>query len=553
LAGFGLVGLLLGLLSLSIGCPKEPNEPTAPVAAAAAKKRLVFGITSEPDTLCPLVADSAVGQELSAFVARDLVLSDPSWNTVPDLAAALPTTDHDAEGRPVAHWKLRPDARWQDGTPVSAKDLMLAWRVQTDPARQTVAGRDVAEQMFAFAATDGGVDVTWKKPVTFWADPRTHRPLPAHLLDSQLVDDKGNLRPLKDLPFCRAPLSNGPCVLTEWAAGQHLVFARNDAARPRALLDALVVRIVPSSTALSAGLLSGEIDATFPNAGLSPVEARAFVAAHADRFELVSTPGQVWTHIDFNLDHAWLADRRVREAIALAIPRQRIFDAISGGLYQLSETYLPPQHWGHATVAPIPFDSVRAQQLLDEAGWRRPADGGTRKNKSGQPLALKLAAASGLKETEEMLTLVKQALAEVGVDVTIELSPFKVFNGALAKERARRELTFFAWVFDQGTFGGSMWRSDKIPTADSGLKGQNFPGYRNDTVTQLLKDIDDSVDPALRKEKLAQVQQQLRADLPALPMYFRPAVIVARRGVSGPKPTGTMTPLAWNAHTWDVR
>lgn len=530
------------------GCDRAPGA-----RLQVPKKRLVLGVTSEPDSLCPLTAESAVGQEIAAFVARDLVLNDPSWRTAPDLAASLPTTALLPDGTFTAAWTLRPDARWEDGTPVSRADVELAWRLQTDPARQTLAGRDTAEKIAAIADSPGGFTVTWRQPVAFAAELRTHRPLPAHVLARDLVAPDGALRPLKEHPFCRKPLSNGPFRLVEWSAGQHLVFARNDAYAPRPLLDEVVVKVVPSTATLQTALVAGEIDATFSNGGLSPVEAQRFVTQHADAFELVSTPGQVWTHIDVNLDDPVLKDVRVREALAVALPREQIFTAISGGLYEVSHTYLPPLHWGHAAVPPIAYDPARARALLEEAGFAEDPAGGPRVRKGdGAVLRFTLAAASGLQETEELLLLVRDALRQVGVEITLELTPFKVFNGALARGRATRQLAFYAWVFDGSTYGGSMWRDDRIPSEDNGFKGQNFPGYRNTDVTALLDAIDRSTDSVARTEMLARVQQALRRDLPAIPMYFRPAVVVVRKGVVGIKPTGTLTPLAWNAAVWDV-
>jgi peptide/nickel transport system substrate-binding protein len=527
------------------------REAPAPAAPSAPVKRVVLGITSEPDSLCPHVADSAVGQELSAFVLRDLVMNDPQWRTVPDLAAALPLVNG-----AVATWTLKPDAKWSDGTRVSAADLDVTRALQTDPAFGVVGGRDVADQIASIAGAprspDGGaaVVVTWKQPVAFAADVRTHRPLPAH--DARIKDVLAKKIPLKDSAFCRNPLADGPFTLREWRAGQDLTFARNDAYAPKARLDQVLVKIVPSSTALMTSLLAGEIDATFPNAGLSPVEAKRFVDEHPDRFALARAPGQVWTHIDVNLDDPWLKDVRVRQAIAHAIPRKRIFDAISGGLYDVSETYLPPLHWGHAQVDPIEFDVEKARALLDASGWKLAKGAVVRTNAKRERLALTLSAASGLKESEELLLLVKQALADVGIEVTLDLTPFKVFMGELAKKRKLPHLAFYAWVFDASTFGGSMWRSDRIPSEANGYKGQNYPGYMNDEVTRLLVETDASVDAAERAAKLARVQQILRADLPAIPMYFRPAVVVVRKGVTGIAPTGTLTPLAWNAQEWDV-
>jgi peptide/nickel transport system substrate-binding protein len=243
---------------------------------------------------------------------------------------------------------------------------------------------------------------------------------------------------------------------------------------------------------------------------------------------------------------------RVREAIALAVPRQQIFEAISDGTYEVADSYLPNRHWAHADVTPITYDPVRAAALLDDAGFFAPPGGGTRARTDGTPLRLTVDAGSDKEETEELLSRVKGALANVGIELVIRLRPFKELSAALASERALRQITFYAWASDPSIVGGSLWRADRIPRADNGYKGANTTGYQNDVVTQLLKEVEVSVDVAARQQKLAAVQQQLRRDLPVLPLYVRPQIALSRKGVFNLRPTGTLTPLAWNAAQWDV-
>jgi peptide/nickel transport system substrate-binding protein len=538
-----VVGVLAGL-----ACTAKP----AAVDPPPRKTRLVVATTVEPDVLSPFLTESAAAREVLGLVARDLVVTDPSWTNVPDLAAAVPAADARGEEL-VVTWRIRGDARWEDGAPVVADDFVLGWRVQKDEAQETVTGRDDALRIASMVpSTDGrSFTVTWKEPNPFFAEPRVHRPLPAHVLAARLVDGE-KLKPLKDDPLTRQPLSNGPFRLVEHVPGQHLLFARNESFSPRARLDEVLVTIAPSTSSALTMLQSGDVHAILPAAGPSPVEAKAFVDAHPG-FVLETTPGQVWAHIDMNLDDAWLKDVRVRRALAAAIPRKQIFDAISGGLYELADTYLPPRHWGHADTEPLSFDPALAKKLLDEAGWKTIGDDGVRRNARGERLSLELAAASGQPETEQLLLLVKKALLDVGVELRLDLRPFKVFFGEGARKRKLPHLAFYAWTLDGASMGGALWRKDRIPDEENGWKGQNLPGWRNDEVTTLLTKADATLDVNERKRMLARVQELYRQELPAIPMYFRPVVVVHAKGVTGLVPTGTQTPVTWNAWAWDMK
>ena len=508
--------------------------------------------------LSPLLSESGSAHEVMALIARDLVVNDPTWAVVPDVAASVPVGEV-VDGKLVVTWTIRAGAAWEDGVPMSADDFILAWRVQSDPTQEIVVGRDDAARIESMVpSTDRkSFTVTWREPNPFYAQPRVHRALPSHVLGKRLVDATGTLKKLKDDPIARAPLSNGPFRLKEHVPGQHLLFVRNDHFTPRPLVDEVLVKIAPSTSTALTMIAAGSADLAFPSAGPSPVEARAFLASRPQGdVALTTSPGQVWTHVDMNLDDPWLKDVRVRQALAHALPRDEIFQAMSGGLYETAHTYLPPRHWGHATLAPLTFDPPKARALLDEAGWTMPQDGrasdGVRRNDKGERLSLELAAGSELKETSDLLQLARKAWKDVGVEVNLDLRPFKVFFGEGARKRKLRHMSFYSWTLDGTSMGGALWRTDKIPTEANGFKGQNLPGWRNDEATALLVKADATLDLAERKAMLARVQALYREELPAIPMYFRPVVVVHRKDVKGIAPTGTLTPLAWNAHLWTV-
>lgn len=536
------------MAGLVAGCPAKP----APAA------RLTAVSTVEPDVLSPLLSDSGGAHEVMALFARDLVVSDPTWAIVPDLAERVPSLENgdarvDVDGKLVVTWRIRADASWEDGKPVVADDFILGWRVQSDATQEIVVGRDDAQRIESMVQAGDDAKtftVTWREPNPFFAQPRVHRPLPNHVVGARIVAGAGvppALHKLKNDPIARAPLSNGPFRLREHAPGQHFLFVRNDAYRPRPLLDEVLVKIAPSTSTALTMMAARQADVIFPSGGPSPVEARASGA------NFTQVPGQVWTHVDFNLDDPWLADVRVRRALAHALPRDELFRAVSGGLYETAHTYLPPKHWGHdASIAPLTFDPERARQLLADAGWSTIGADGVRLNANGGRLALELAAASEVKETIDLLQLCAKSWRDVGVEVVLDLRPFKVFFGEGARKRKLKHLSFYSWTLDGSSMGGSLWRADKIPTADNGFKGSNLPGWRNDEVTSLLQRADATLDVAERKRLLARVQVLYREELPAIPMYFRPVVVVHSTDVAGIAPTGTLTPLAWNAHAWDV-
>jgi len=277
--------------------------------------------------------------------------------------------------------------------------------------------------------------------------------------------------------------------------------------------------------------------------------ARELAACLPERFAVLRAPGAQWAHLQMNLDDFWLKDRCVCRALALALPRAAMVDAVFQGEAALADTYLPERHWGFSALPPLAHDPAEARRLLDEAGLK-PGPDGVRVDDSGKRVSLSLASSSENPEVESTLRLVQQAFAEVGVDSHLELSPFKVFFGEGVRKRRYPHLAYLAWTLDPSSMGTQLWRSDRIPTEDNGFKGQNTTGFRNAEVTALLAEADGTVELARRQALLGRVQQILRDELPAIPLSFKPVIVVHRRGVTGLLPTGGIAPLAWNAHQW---
>lgn len=536
----------------SDAAPGAMTPPTTTTTTTIAKKTLTLGVTSEPSSLCPLFSDGAPTAEVQGLIFRELVQSTPAGK-IGDLAARVPSLGDgahvDVDGTFVVDWTLRDDVRWSDGVPVTSKDVVAGWTVARDAAQATTGGRDLAQKIARIDVVDDHhFRVVWRAPEPAFADVRTHRVLPAH----RVLNADGTAKDLGKDPFCRRPTGNGPFVVVDVQPGAWLRLRRNEFFLPRPQLDEVAVKIIPSTDALAAALVAGDVDASFGNGGLSPTEAARLIDEHKESMTSLRAPGTTWVHLDFNLDDPVLKDLRVRKAIALALDRKSLVRAVVGDAYDIDEGFFPRRHPLRVGVPAIPFDPAGAKKLLDDAGFRAPTDGAVRVDVHGTPLRLQLSAASGQRDTERLLQLVQAALRDVGVDVVLDLRPFKVFFAEGAKKRRLPHLSFYAWVVDESASGANLWRGDRIPSADNGYAGQNLPGWRDDEVTRLLTEADASVDVDLRKRNLARVQQRFVDDIPALSFWFRPAVVVARRGVAGLQPTGTLSPLAWNAAAWDL-
>ncbi|HKT02525.1 MAG TPA: ABC transporter family substrate-binding protein [Rugosimonospora sp.] len=321
----------------------------------------------------------------------------------------------------VVTYQLNPKATWSDGTPVTWQDFATQWRTRngTNPAYQVsdTAGYDDISDV-ARGADDRAAVVTFTKPYPDWQglfDPL----LPGSALSTPDAFNKGWIE--------KVPVWGGPWRIGSMdKSNQTITVVPNEkywGAKP--ILSSVVYRALDTA-AMTDAYLNNEVD-----------EAPARVPEAYRR--LAGAPGTAiraggrWdeTHVTLGKSGP-LADVRVRQAIGLAINRPAVAAAQSAGLpfkvNVLSNHFFMPSQQGYQDTAGQygQFDPARAGSLLDQAGWARPAGGGTRV-KDGKPLRLTYVVSSG--STSDVPQLVQNMLAQVGIQVDLRKVPTNDFFG----------------------------------------------------------------------------------------------------------------------------
>ena len=535
------------------------KKPTKPVVK---KKKLVLATNSEPDTLDPMFAEMAASTSIRFLGQRELTMHNDKWEVVPDLAVEIPTNenggveivDNGDKKKMKVTWNIKPNAKWDDGTPVTADDFIFGWEVMLDDT-QEIIDRESAERvesMEAQGADKKTLVVIYKQPYAFYDDFKLHTPYPAHILKPRYKKPDGTTNNMKKDKYGRRPASNGPFKFKEWLPGQYVTFVKNPQYPTPPDIDEVTIRIIPNNVSMKSALIAGDIDGSIPSGGLTVSEIEELRAEQKDRFKYYSVPGLVWAHIDFNLDSPLLKDKRVRQAIAFSINRKQLIDELFYGKYTMSHTFLPPRHWAYNNkVNTMGFDLEKAGKLLDEAGWKFNGAGKPR-TKGGKKLQLSISAVAGIKDIEQLQQVIQSDLRKIGVDLKIDNKPAKVFFGELARYRKFPHLSFYSWVMSPSSWGNTLWQDDMVPSEGNNWQGQNYPGWKNKEASQLLRDIPTVLDPKKRKEMMDRVQEIWVDELPSIPMYFRPVVAVTNKKVGNYAPTGTLTPVTWSSGGWTM-
>ena len=498
---------------------------TLGLATAASAQTATIVFPQEPGSLLPHFDLLSLAHEAQDLVFDRLFVIDEDGSYLPHLAVEVPTLANGGiseDGRRYTI-RLRDGLTWQDGEPLTSADVVYTWQVITDPDLP-IPTRTVWQDIERIETPDPqtAVIVFAEPNVTFLgaASFAGAYVLPRHALEGTDLNTTG---------FHRSPIGSGPFRLVEWQAGNFLRFERHDAywGGPAAL-EAVVIRIVPGSEAQRAILERGEADLVLQLA-LTELPFLARLDAFEARQVPTFTNWQIW----LNNDDAVVGERAVRRALAHALDRELIAEALLGGLTEAHDATLPPNHWAHnPDVRGYAFDPEEAERLLDEALWTRPSAGAIR-TRDGQPLRVELINIAGQADRVQVIQAIQAFWRDVGVETVIrDIDPasFPPTLGAGDFQAA------------YGSFG-----EQQEPTWNLWL-GTNWQRYDNPEAFALLAGYGSIIDQEERRRVAGEFQAIVAEDLPIIPIAARPLLAAVSTDLRGYAPTTTSS--LWNAASW---
>ncbi len=537
----------------------------APAAAQAPREALTIGITQYPSTFHPNIENMAAKSYVLGFARRPVTAYDADWKLVcllceqvPTLENGLAVRDTTPDGKPglAVTWVLREGLRWGDGTPLTTEDLRFAWEAGRDPA----TGFGPAEfyrSAYEFVAHDARRFTLRFDRVTFeFASLGDFQPLPAHVERALWQADPRAYR--TRTAYNTAPtnpaLWNGPFRLAAVQPGSAVTLEPNPHWPGSApAFRRITIRTVESTPALEAQLLAGQVDMVAGELGLPVEQVGALQRRTGSRFRIHYRPGLTYEHLDLNLDLPAFQDRRVRQALLLALDREQIVARLFEGRQTVAATSVNPLDWVHdAGVPRWPFDPARAQALLAEASWT-PGPDGIRRNPGGERLSFELMTTAGNRSREAAQQVIQAMWRAVGVEARIRNEPPRVLFGETLSRRRFQGAALFAWISAPEGVPRSVLHSDEVPRAERNWSGQNYTGFRHAEVDALLERIPQELDREARRALWRQLQAIYAEELPALPLWFRQDAHVWPAWLDGVRPTGHLNPSSLWVEEWRMR
>jgi peptide/nickel transport system substrate-binding protein len=514
---------------------------------AAAKDELVLAMTQSPGTMNPVISSMLAKSLIQNMIARPITAYDPDWKLVCLICVALPSLENKtARLVTLAHGKqgietdytLRP-MKWGDGTPVTAKDIAFTIEVGKHP-QSGVASAEGYKRIVKFDIKDDLTFTVTTDRVTFDYQGFDFQILPAHL-EKPIFDANPaeyRTKTTYDTNPTNPGLAFGPYKIVELVPGNRIVLEQNPTwTGEKPHFKRLVIKIIENTAALEANLLSGNVDYVLGELGLSLDQALAFEKRHKDKYTVIYKPALIYEHIDVNLDNPLLKDRKVRQAILMAIDRKAISDKLFEGKQPVADSDISPLDPMYSPgTRKYAYDPAAAKKLLDEAGFAMIRNG-FRTNAAGERFSIEITTTAGNKVREQVAQVIQSQLRQVGIELRVKAEPPRIFSEALNR-RNFTALAMYAWVSRPQGVPRSTLHSEEIPTAKNGWSGQNYPSYANPAMDKALDAAERELDEGKRRQLFAEIQRLYTEDLPVLPLFFRVDPFVIPKALKGVRPTG---------------
>jgi len=493
-------------------------------ALAQPGSRVVVGLQAEPVTLDVAQLSDYNSSRAAMEMYEGLVrFAHGSTDIEPGLAESWEVSDDGL----VYTFHLRPGVTFHDGTPVNAEAVKFSFERQIDPEHPYHDTGEFPYAEFTLGVIDAievvddlTVRITLKETFApFLANMAMHA--------AALVSPTAVMRYGRD--FGEHPVGAGPYRFVSWQRGVEVILEANpDYWRGAPQVERLIFRPIIEDQARLAALEAGEIDLAV---NLPPDDLPRL--RQDPRFTFAEQPGMHTWYVVFNVTKEPFDDPRVRQAVAHAIDRDAIVQAILGGTGETAVNFLPPVVWSYTDdVATYPYDPERARQLLAEAGYPNGFSVEFWVPESG----------SGMQQSVAMGTVIQDFLARVGIDVTIQQFEWGTYLDRVIVpfEQADSVPAMFemSWIGDNGdpdNFLYILLSGDQFPPY-----GFNLGYYDNDEVDDLLRRARTITDPDERLPLYQEAQRLIMADLPVLPVDHETQIVVHSSSIRGfvPHPTG---------------
>ncbi len=517
-----------------------------------------------PTLLNPHFATGTKDQDGSRVFYEPLASFDPDGNLAPMLAAEIPSVQNGGvakDGKSVT-WKLKKGVAWHDGKPFTADDVVFNYEYVIDPATAAVTIGSYQDLEKVEKIDSHTVKVTFKKPTPFWAD--------AFCGVRGMIIPKHGFEPFKgaksrEAPANVKPVGTGPFKIVDFKPGDIVRAEINNAYHVpnRPFFDTMEIK--GGGDAISAAravMQTGEYDYAWnmqvEDEILKRLEAggkgRADIVAGGNIEHIQCNFTDPWTEVDgerssAKTKHPSLSDPAVRQALNLLVDRASVQEQIYGrtGIATANFVNAPPRYVSKNTKWELNVD--KANHILDQAGWKRSADGIRAKDGKKLKFVYQTSVNAPRQKNQQ---IVKQAAAKAGIDLELK----SVVASVYFSSDAGNPDTYTHFYTDLQMYTTTMTSPDpeffmnqftswQVASKENKWSGRNITRWRSDEYDKTFRAAESELDPVKRAALFIKMNDLVIQNVVVIPVVFRPRVAAISKKLNAVQ-------SGWDSDFWQL-
>ena len=508
-----LVGVLIAGVGIQLNWFQRSYSTNAPAIGGTYAEAALGPL----DTLNPIYATTSAEFSASKLLFSSLYDYDSTGHLRGDIAKSMKMDD---EGK-VYTVSLRQDVKWHDGERLTAEDVVFTVNTIKNPiTRSTIKGwqgievKEVDDYTVRF--TSPSPNASFKLALTFPI-------LPKHALDTvppSLLRENG----FGQNPVGSGPFKNRLLQIVDMTSGRKIAHmsANRDYYRGAPKLSRFQLHVYGTTDEIAKALRTSEVSAA------ADVAAGSVAGIDKERYDVISRPINNGVYALFNTRQEILQDKAVRQALQAATNAAAIRASVSPDVAELDLPFINGQLTGSDVPKRPAYDVVKAADMLEQAGWKKQADG--KRAKDGRPLQLRILT---LKDSgyEKALETLAQQWRGVGVSIDAEiLDPTDRAVSERLQSRNFDVLLYTLQLADPDIY--AYWHSSQ-----SSQRLLNLSSYADAAADDALASAHSILDPELRNAKYISFAKQWLQDAPAIGLYQPVAYYVHAKTSQSMDPT----------------
>jgi ABC-type transport system substrate-binding protein len=453
------------------------------------------------------------------------------------LAELAPVFEHN----PVILFNLRRGVRFHDGHEFDAGDVKFTYEAIMEPKNLSPRTSDFEPIKRIEAVDRYTVRVIYKRLFSPAISAWTMGILPEHLLNAEALAREMERRGLseaarakfglRDSEFNRRPVGAGPFRFNEWRSDEMIHLVRHEQYWEGAPnYREYYYRVIPDPLTQEVEFRTGAVDV------YSPLPHQAARYQSDERYQSFSSLGFSYSYIGYNGDHPLLGDRRVRQALGMAINTDEIIQyVLYGQAERTTGPYPKNTDWYDQSVQPLPYDPAQALRVLEGLGWKRNSDGWLEKD--GKIFEFNLITNHGNTIRKAIMTIAQNNWRRIGIKCNTQVFEWAVFLEDFIDPR-RFDAVILGWSMGIDPDLFQIWHSSQ-----AGPKQLNFVGYNNPEADELIVRIRREYDVARQRELTHRLHRLIAEDQPYTFLYATRGTTVLDKKIVVMEPDGAHRPI----------